>query len=126
MRSELGTHNYALRIGLGRALEIMEALGPDRIERYVQELVQLLFDELEARPEIRIVAPTKPGLASGIVALELKDLGETELRKLIVDLLEQGIVVKHQPERPALRISVAAFNTREEIHRLLDALDMVT
>ena len=35
LRSELGTHNYALRIGLGRALEIMEALGPDRIERYV-------------------------------------------------------------------------------------------
>ena len=126
LRSELGTHNYALRIGLGRALEIMAALGPDRIERYVQELVQLLFDELEARPGIRIVTPTRPGFASGLVALELKDLTETELRRLIEDLLEQGIVVKYQPERPALRISVAAFNTREEIVRLLDALDAST
>ena len=126
LRSELGTHNYALRIGLGRALEIMAALGPDRIEQYVQELVQLLFHELEARPGIRIVTPTKPGLASGLVALELKDLGGTELRKLIDDLLEQGIVVKFQPERLALRVSVAAFNTREEIHRLLDALDALT
>ena len=126
LRTELGTHNYALRIGLGRALEIMEALGPGRIERYVQELVQLLFNELETRPGIRIVTPTTPGLASGLVALELKDLTEAKLRKLIEDLLEQGIVVKYQPERPALRISVAAFNTREEILRLLDAFDSLT
>lgn len=123
LRTELGTHNYALRIGLGRALEIMEALGPGRIERYVRGLVQLLFDELAARPGIRTVTPTERGLASGLVALELKDLTETELRKLIEGLLEQGIVVKYQPERPALRVSVAAFNTREELLRLLDALD---
>ncbi len=125
LRTELGTYNYALRIGLGRALEIMEALGPDRIERYVQKLVQLLFHELHARPGVRIVTPVRPGLASGLVALELKDLTETELRKLIEDLLEQGIVVKYQPERPALRVSVAAFNTREEISRLVIALDVM-
>ncbi len=126
LRTELGTHNYALRIGLGRALEIMEALGPGRIERYVQELVQLLFNELETRPGIRIVTPTTPGLASGLVALELKDLTEIELRNLIEDLLKRGIVVKYQPERPALRVSVAAFNTQEEIRRLVDALDTLT
>lgn len=123
LRSELGTHNYALRIGLGRALEIMATLGPGRIERYVQGLVQLLFDELESRPNVRIVTPTEPGFASGLVALELQELGETGLRRLIDDLLEQGIVVKYQPERPALRVSVAAFNTREEILRLVNALE---
>ena len=122
LRTELGTHNYALRIGLGRALEIQEALGPGRIERYVQGLVQLLFDELEDRSRVRIITPTKPGLASGIVALEFNELGESGLRKLVEDLLERGIVVKYQPERPALRVSVAAFNTREEIHRLVKAL----
>ena len=122
LRSELGTHNYALRIGLGRALKIMEALGPDRIESYVQELVQLLFDELEIRPGVRIATPTRPGLNSGLVALEFDEMGKTGLRRLVDDLGEQGIVVKYQPERPALRISVAAFNTRDEIHRLLDAL----
>ena len=126
LRAELGTHNYALRIGLGRALEIMEALGPGRIERYVQELVQLLFQELNARTGIRIVTPTKPGLASGLVALEFHELEETGLRRLVEDLLEQGIVVKYQPERPALRVSVAAFNTQEEIRRLVDALDTLT
>ncbi len=126
LRTELGTHNYALRIGLGRALEIMEALGPGRIERYVQDLVQLLFHELEDRPGIRIVTPAGPGLASGLVALELKDLTEIELRNLIEDLLKRGIVVKYQPERPALRVSVAAFNTQEEIRRLVDALDTLT
>ncbi len=126
LRSELGTHNYALRIGLGRALEIMDALGPDRIELYVQELVQFLFDELKARPGIRIVTPTKPGLASGLVALEFQELEEIGLRRLIDDLLDQGIVVKYQPERPSLRVSVAAFNTQEEILRLLDALDALT
>ena len=126
LRSELGTHNYALRIGLGRALEIMEALGPGRIQWQVQELVQFLFGELETFPSVRIVTPMKPGLAAGLLAVELKDLGETGLRRLIDDLLEQGIVVKYQPERPALRISVAAFNTREEVLRLLNALDTLT
>ncbi len=126
LRSELGTHNYALRIGLGRALEIMEALGPDRIERYVQELVQLLYGELENRPGVRILTPTKPGRASGLVALEYGELRETGLRRLVEDLLERRIVVKFQPERPALRVSVAAFNTWEEFLRLLNALDRVS
>jgi len=126
LRSELGTHNYALRIGMGRALEVIEALDPGRIERQVQELVQFLFGELETFPAVRIVTPMTSGLATGLVALELKDLGETGLRRLIDDLLEQGIVVKFQPERPALRISVAAFNTREEVLRLLNALDTLT
>ena len=126
LRSELGTHNYALRIGLGRALEIMAALGPDRIERHVQELVQLLFGELENFPGVRIVTPPKLGRTSGLVAMEAGELGEIVLRNLVDDLLVQGIVVKYQPERPALRVSVAAFNTREEILRLVNALDMLT
>ena len=126
LRSELGTHNYALRIGLGRALEIIEALGPDRIERYVQELVQLLFGELENCSGVRIVTPPKLGRTSGLVALEAGELGEIGLRNLVDDLLVQGIVVKYQPERPALRVSVAAFNTREEILRLVNALDVLT
>lgn len=126
LRSELGTHNYALRIGLGRALEIMAALGPDRIERHVQELVQLLFGELENCSGVRIVTPPKLGRTSGLVALEAGELGEIGLRNLVDDLLVQGIVVKYQPERPALRVSVAAFNTREEIRRLVNALDVLT
>ncbi len=43
LRSELGTHNYALRIGLGRALAIMFALGGCPRIRFLSKSISLSY-----------------------------------------------------------------------------------
>ena len=121
-RVEQGTHDYAIRIGLGRALEILTTMGLDRIEAYVHQLADTLFQEVRQWKGVKIVSPTEPGRASGLVALTLDGYDEPNLRALIAKLMEEGIVVKFQPELTAMRISIASFNNEDEIHRLLETL----
>ncbi len=121
-RVELGTHNYAIRIGLGRALEIAEALGLDRIEAHAQRLADILFQEMGQWKNVKIITPTEPGRASGLLALVFDGYDEPKLRDLIAKLQKERIVVKFQPELTAMRISIAAFNNEDEVYRLLEAL----
>ena len=121
-RVEKGTQNHAIPIGLGRALEIMTALGLDQIETYVRRLVEILFQEIGQWNGVQILTPTEPGRASGLLSLVFDGYDEPKLRDLIGKLLKERIVVKFQPELTAMRISIACFNNEDEVHYLLDTL----
>lgn len=121
-RVEKGTQNYALPIGLGRALEIITALGLDQIETYVRRLVEILFQEIGQWNGVQILTPTEPGRASGLLPLVFDGYDEPKLRDLIGKLLKERIVVKFQPELTAMRISIACFNNEDDVHYLLDTL----
>ena len=121
-RVELGTCDLAMRIGLGRVLEIMTNLGLDHIEAHVRRLVNDLFQEVRQWKGVKIVTPTELGRASGLLALTFDGYDEPKLRNLIAKLMKERIVVKFQPELTAMRISIASFNNEDEVHRLLETL----
>jgi selenocysteine lyase/cysteine desulfurase len=121
-RVEQGTADVAKRIALGRALEIMTALGMERVEAHVRRLIGILFEEVGQWRGARILTPTEPGRASGLLALTFDGYDEPRLRDLVARLAEARIVVKFQPELTGLRISVASFNNENEVRRLLEAL----
>ena len=121
-RVEQGTTDVAKRIALGRALEIMTALGMERLEAHVQRLTGILFQEVGQWRGASILTPTEPGRASGLLALTFDGYDEPRLRDLIARLVKERIVVKFQPELTAMRISVASFNNEDEVHRLLETL----
>ena len=121
-RVEQGTHNYAIPIGLGRALEIVTNLGLEHIESYTGQLAGMVFQEVGQWPGVQIASPMDPEHSTGLLALTFDGYDEPRLRHLIAQLQEEGIVVKFQPEITAMRISIACFNTEEEVQRLLEAL----
>jgi selenocysteine lyase/cysteine desulfurase len=121
-RVEQGTHDFAIRIALGRALDIITGLGVDRIEAHAQRLAGILFQEVAEWNGVNIVTPIEPGRASGLLALTFDGYDEPKLRELISKLMEERLVVKFQPELTAMRISIACFNSEDEVHRLLETL----
>jgi len=121
-RVEQGTTDVAKRIALGRALEITTTLGLERVEAHVRRLTGLLFEEVGQWRGVRILTPTEPGRASGLLALIFDGYDEPRLRDLVARLAQERIVVKFQPELTAMRISVASFNSEDEVHRLLETL----
>jgi len=129
-RSEIGTYNHALVIGLGAAIDIALAIGLQTIENHSLRLSYRLRQALLQLPEIRILTPLEPGRSAGITSFMIRGYTRADLERLTEKLWKQErIVVKAQwltapprTELVAARVSVAGFNTEDEIDRLVAGL----
>ena len=128
---EAGTPDIAGAIGLGVALEYLEALGRDRVEAYERELLAYGTERLSSCPGVRLIgtAREKAGVLSFVVdGVHAHDVGT------ILD--REGIAVRagHHCAMPVMarfgvaattRASLAFYNTREELDALVDGLEKV-
>jgi len=129
---EAGTPHIAGVIGLGTAIDYISAIGLDRIEAYEQELLQYGTEKLLQVPGLRLI-----GTAKHKSAIFSFVLGEAHAHDIGTILDRQGIAIRagHHCAMPVMqrfnvpattRASLAFYNTREEIDRLVAALHEVT
>ncbi|ATL69274.1 family 2A encapsulin nanocompartment cargo protein cysteine desulfurase [Nocardia terpenica] len=128
-RFEAGTGNIADAIGLGAAIEYIETLGLENIERYEHELLAYATPRLGAIPGLRLIgtAADKASVLSFTLAgHEPLDVGKA--------LNDKGIAVRagHHCAQPILRRfgveatvrpSFAFYNTCAEIDRMLTVVE---
>jgi len=110
-RFEVGTTSPAPYVALAEAIETVESVGLDTVERRVEGLTGRLKDGLGDR----LLSPE--GYESGLVTFTDDDPEATVER-----LAQQGLIVRSLPQPEAIRASIHAFNTAEEIDQLLDAV----
>ncbi len=125
---EAGTGNIADAVGLGAAIDYVQKLGIDNINRYEHELLVYSMRELGNIPGLRLVgtAPDKTSVLSFVLeGYQTAEVGEA--------LNKEGIAVRtgHHCAQPILRRyglettvrpSLALYNTREEIDRLVSVV----
>jgi cysteine desulfurase/selenocysteine lyase len=125
---EAGTPSIADAIGLGAAIDYLNALDWDAISAYEEELLQYATRHVSAVPGVRLIgtADRKVGVVSFVMdGVHAHDLGT------ILDA--DGIAVRtgHHCAMPVMeffnvaataRASLAFYNTTEEIDRLVAAL----
>ncbi|WP_254863008.1 aminotransferase class V-fold PLP-dependent enzyme [Halovivax gelatinilyticus] len=114
-RFEIGTINPAPHVALQAAIEITARIGIETIEDRIRRLAERLADEV---PADRLLSPPAP--ESGLVTIAVDD-PEAVTERIRAD----GIVVRPLPEPDAIRASVHAVNTEDEVDALLDALEGV-
>lgn len=115
-RFEVGTTNLAPYAALRAAVETMEDVGLDTVERRVTELAGRLA---EGVPEDRLASPATP--ESGLVSFTVENPERT-----VETLKERGFVLRSIPApEGAIRASLHVYNTEEDVDLLLDALDDV-
>lgn len=133
-RFEAGTPDIAGAIGLGAAIDYINAIGFDRIAAYEQELLEYGTQQLESVPGLRIIgtAPHKAAVFSFVI-----DSPPIAALDIATQLGNQGIAVRTghhccMPLMSALdlpgtcRASLAMYNTFADIDRLVEVLqDMV-
>ena len=112
-RFEVGSASPAPHIALAEAIDVIDEVGVDRIANRIQGLAGRVTDGV---PDERLLSPDNP--ESGLVTIAVDD-PEATVEQLAAD----GIVIRALPEPEAIRASVHAVNTRQEVDRLLDALD---
>ena len=128
---EAGTPDIAGAIGLGAAIEYLEAIGMKQIAAYEQALMRYGAERLSSIEGLRIIgnAADKGGVLSFIMdAAHAHDIGT------ILDA--EGIAVRtgHHCAQPVMarygvaataRASLALYNTTAEIDSLVKAIDRV-
>ncbi len=127
-RFEAGTPHVAGAVGLGAAIEYLEAVGLERIEHYEAGLLAYATEAIGAVSGVRIIgqAAHKAGVVSFTVdGIHPHDLGTV--------LDHQGVAIRtgHHCAMPVMerfglagtaRASFAFYNTTAEIDRLVAAL----
>jgi selenocysteine lyase/cysteine desulfurase len=114
-RWESGTMNVGGIVALGASLELLLHAGIDAIGRRVLELTDYLCDRARSAG-FDIYSSRRPGEASGIVSM----LGIADPAAAVRRCRDEGIIVNHRGGR--LRVSPHAYNTFDEIDRLLTVL----
>jgi cysteine desulfurase/selenocysteine lyase len=127
---EAGTPHIAGAIGLGAAVEYLEAIGLERIAAAEHDLLERATERLSAVPGLTIIgtAPEKAAVVSfTIEGVHPHDLGT------ILD--HEGVAIRtgHHCAMPVMeffgvpataRASFAFYNTLAEVDRLVDALHL--
>jgi len=128
---EAGTPHIEGVIGLGAALDYVRALGLEKIEAYERELLAYGTKPLKAFPGVKIIGTAKD---KGCILSFVMDGVHPHDIATILD--RQGIAIRagHHCAMPVMerfglpataRVSLAFYNTREEIDELVRALHHV-
>ena len=128
--AEKGTHNTAMVIGTGRAVEIIDEIGTDTIAAHTGRLSAILRDAAAEMDDVNILTPTEPGRSAGITTLTFDGYAPADLQALTARIYEKhNTIVKFQwltapmsVDKIGMRISVSAFNTEDEVMGLVEAL----
>ncbi|HEY5694068.1 MAG TPA: cysteine desulfurase [Gaiellaceae bacterium] len=129
---EAGTAPMAEAVGLGAAIDYLEAVGLDSIEAHEHELVAYALGRLAEVPGIKLYGPSAERRA-GIVSFNLEDIHPHDVAQ-ILDL--QGVAIRagHHCCQPLMqKLGVAATNRAsfylytipEEIDQLVEGLHAV-
>jgi cysteine desulfurase/selenocysteine lyase len=130
---EAGTPAIGEAIGMGAALDYLEAIGLERIHRWEQQLTAHLFRRLQAIEGLRILGPTpeqQPDRGA-LAAFSVEDLHANDIAAL---LDSAGICIRsgHHCTQPlhrlyglsgSARASLSFTTTLDEIDRFADELE---
>ena len=130
-RFEAGTPNIAGHIGLGAAVDYLDALGMDNVAAREQELLAHLDGEMAKIDGLRVIGKA-PGKAA-VVSFLVEGAHAHDLATLL-DL--EGVAVRsgHHCAHPLMdfygvpatcRASLAFYNTHDEIDTFIAALHKV-
>ncbi len=130
-RFEAGTPDIAGAVGLGAAIDYLDALGMDRVASYEAELLDHAVDAISSVPGVRVVG--LPRHRAGVVSFTVDGVHPHDVGT-VLDM--EGVAVRagHHCAQPVMerfgvpataRASFGVYNTRAEIDALIAGLSRV-
>jgi len=128
---EAGTPNVEGSVGLGAAIEYLNAIGMDRIQAYEHELLGYATGKISAIPGVRIIGTARE--RAGVLSFILEGVHPHDIGTI---LDQEGIAIRtgHHCAQPIMqrfgipataRASFAFYNTKAEVDALARGIERV-
>jgi cysteine desulfurase / selenocysteine lyase len=127
---EAGTPAFVEAIGLGAAVDYLEALGMAAVRAHERELTAYALERMRALPGLSVVGPTDPDLRAGVLSFTVAGVHPHDLATL---LDRGGIAIRAghhcaQPLHTRLGLSATAraslyiYNQPSDVDALIDGI----
>jgi len=130
---EAGTSPIAEAVGLGAAVEFLQAIGMDAVRAHERDLTAYALERLAAVEGLTLYGPRDPDARGALVSFALDGVHPHDVAEIIA---RQGVCVRagHHCAQPLMRrlgipattrASFAIHNSTDDVDRLVDALGEV-
>jgi cysteine desulfurase/selenocysteine lyase len=127
---EAGTQNVGGAVGLSAAIDYLNNIGMDNVEKIEKEILEYAMNELEKLDFIEIYGPKELSHKAGVISFNINGVHPHDVASV---LDSQGVCVRsgNHCAQPLLRYmgldstcraSIYIYNTKEDIDRLVAAL----
>jgi cysteine desulfurase/selenocysteine lyase len=127
---EAGTSAATEAVGLGAAIDYLDALGMDRVRAHERDLTAYALERLPEVDGITLFGPPDLGRRGGVVAFAIEGMHPHDIAELC-DREAVCVRAGHHCAQPLMRClgvgataraSFHVYNSRDEVDRLVDAL----
>lgn len=130
---EAGTPSIAAAIGLGAAVDFLESIGWEKIQRHEAEVSTYLFNQLSLVEDVKIIGPKDAAFRSGVSSFVINGIHPHDIGDL---LGQQNIAVRvgHHCAMPLIQIlgltgtvraSLGMYNLKEDVDALVAGIQKV-
>ncbi len=116
---QYGTGSLPVAHGLRAAIEFIDALGMERIERWDLMLANRLRDGLEEIPRVRLASPDDRRFVSAITTFAVDGVSAKQLQQ---DLWARKVRVRAQGDERGVRLSAHLYVSPADIDTVLDVV----
>ena len=124
---EGGSPNVEAVYGLTKAIEYIENIGIENIEKYIKDLTIYAYKKLEEIPEVEIYSPKN---AVSLISFNIKGIHSHDISSI---LNEDKICIRagHHCAMPlhkklcinsSMRVSFGIYNTKDDVDKLINSL----
>jgi cysteine desulfurase/selenocysteine lyase len=130
---EAGTSAATEAVGLGAAVEYLAGIGMESVRNHERDLTGYALERLPEVEDISLFGPPDPDRRGGVVAFSIEGIHPHDIAE-ICDREAVCIRAGHHCAQPLMRTlgvgataraSFHAYNAREEVDRLVEALKIV-
>lgn len=127
---EAGTQNVEAAVGLSKAIDYLNEIGMDNIEKAEKELMAYALEGMNKLPYVKVYGPKDIEKRGGVISFEIDGVHPHDVAS-IFDTFGVCIRAGNHCAQPLMRYmginstsraSIYIYNTREDIDRLLEAV----
>jgi selenocysteine lyase/cysteine desulfurase len=119
------TRNLPELLGLGTAIDFLNLIGSENIQKRVYELKYYFRELAKKRPWLKIKTPAADTLSAGIVTVEVEGKNVNDVRKILLEKYNIDCRPMSVFDLNGLRISLSVYITRKDIDYLMNSLDAI-
>ena len=129
---EGGTQNISGIISLGAAIDYINHIGIELIEKYILYLTRYLYEKLKEVPNIEFskgIDKCSCKIGFGIITFKINKINSSELGEILNDYgiyVRTGDFCKTTKLEDSIRISLHIYNNNEDVDKLIKVLKYIT